>query len=363
MVGNDPDGFGGVSTVAWLFLRHTADVDGVDLRYVVTHRDGSAALRVRVFALGAARVVGLLAARRVDVLHLHVSERGSVVRKGLLLHAASLLRVPVVLHCHGAEFADELAVMSPRRRRLMRGVFSRASVVAVLGEGMVTTVAEAGADPSVVHVVPNPVALPGTVPVRPELERVPALFLGRMIARKGASELVRAVASLPDDVRGRLALRMFGDGPVDEVRALVAQLGVSDAVDVQGWLAPQARDAELARAEVFVLPSHNEGLPMALLEAMAWGTVPLVTPVGGIPAVVRDHDNGLLVTPGDEPAIAAALAELVGDAHLRTRLGAAARVSAEAHDVRGYVREWLWLWGAVASGRGSGTPSVERRST
>lgn len=350
MVGPDPEGFGGMSTVVRLFGEHAHGLPGLALRYVITHQDGSAARRVRVFGAGAAQVLGLLATRRVDVLHLHVSERGSLARKGFLLRAASAVGVPVVLHCHGAEFADELAGMSPRARGLVRSVFSRASEVAVLGMGMVDTVVHAGADPARVRVVPNPVALPDAVPDRPEGIEVPALFLGRLAQRKGASDLVRAVAGLQPEVQDRLRLRMFGDGPVEEVRALVDELGVGAAVSVRGWLSPDARDDELARAEVFILPSYNEGLPMALLEAMAWGVVPLVTPVGGIPAVVTDHGNGLLVTPGDTAAIAAALVELMADVALRSRLASAARVTAEGHDVRSYVREWLSSWEALPAG-------------
>jgi glycosyltransferase involved in cell wall biosynthesis len=353
MAGPDPDAFGGISTVERLMLGQVLSQQEVDVRFVVTHQNGSAALRARVFLKGAAAVVGLLVTRRADVLHLHLSERGSVVRKGLLLHAATILGVPVVLHCHGAEFADELAVMPAARRGLVRGVFSRATHVAVLGEGMVDTVLFAGARAGVVRIAPNPVQLPEHVPSRAPSNRVTALFLGRMSDRKGASKLVRAVALLEPSVRARLQLRMFGDGPVDEIRALVRELGLRDCVFVGGWLAPEARDGELARADVFVLPSCNEGLPMALLEAMAWGLVPLVTPVGAIPEVITHRRNGVLVPPGDILALSLAMADLVGDADLRARTAAAARRTAERYDIRGYLRQWVSVWEELSCRRGS----------
>lgn len=351
MAGPDPRGFGGMSTVERLMLEHITDLVEVRVRFVVTHREGSVALRIKVFAKGAATVLAVLVARRADVLHLHISERGSIVRKGLLLYASRMFRVPVVLHCHGAEFADELAAMPAGRRRLVRWVFSRAADVAVLGSSMADAAQLAGARAELVRIVPNPVVLPEWVPARPLSERVPILFLGRMAQRKGAADLVRAVALLEPAVRARLQLRMFGDGPVEEIRALAQELGMGECVQVGGWLAPELRDGELGWAEVFVLPSYNEGLPMALLEAMAWGLTPLVTPVGGIPQLITDHENGVMVQPGAVPALSAALATLVCDAELRAQMAEAARATAEAYDVHGYMREWVGVWTRLSSPR------------
>jgi glycosyltransferase involved in cell wall biosynthesis len=81
----------------------------------------------------------------------------------------------------------------------------------------------------------------------------------------------------------------------------------------------------LARAAVVVLPSHREGLPMVLLEAMAHGRAVVATPVGGVPSLVEDGRTGLLVPPGDAEAVRAAMERLLGDPDLRRRLGAAAR--------------------------------------
>jgi glycosyltransferase involved in cell wall biosynthesis len=82
---------------------------------------------------------------------------------------------------------------------------------------------------------------------------------------------------------------------------------------------------------VFCLPSHAEGLPMSLLEAMAAGKAAVATDVGGIPEVVRDGENGLLVPANDDARLAAALARLLGDAAARARMGQCARATIEQH--------------------------------
>lgn len=349
MAGSGPGGLGGVATVARLFREYAGRLDGVSLRYVETYRDGPAPLRVAVFILGAAQVLALLAARRVDVVHLHVTERTSLLRKGLLARAAHRVGVPVVLHCHGAEFADELAAMPRRRRAALRGVFTRAQDVVVLSQAAVASVVEAGASPARVRVVPNPVDLPDRVPERPAGLRVPALFLGRLSERKGVLDLLSAVAALDPADRDRLDLRLFGDGPVRTVAARAQRLGLDGVVSVHGWLDPASRDAELARAEVFVLPSYNEGMPMALLEAMAWGLVPVTTPVGGVPALVVDGVSGVLVEPGDRPGLTAALAGLLADPVRRAMLARRAREVAKGYDVQSYVRRWRSDWKSLAA--------------
>jgi glycosyltransferase involved in cell wall biosynthesis len=132
-------------------------------------------------------------------------------------------------------------------------------------------------------------------------------------------------------------LVLVGLGPLEaELKALAAGLGVADRV-----LFPGSRDDVyrlLPALDVFALSSRFEGLPIALLEAMATGVAPVATTVGGIPEVITDGQNGLLVDPGDPSALAAALGRVLGDDELRAHLGAAAAVRAGDFDLVNAVR-------------------------
>lgn len=349
-VGPDRHGQGGMATVE----RQIAEHAGAFARVVPvsTHVDGSARRRAAAWATGSAAVLVRLVTRRVDVLHLHVAKRGSVLRKGLLTHAAALLRVPVVLHCHGGVFADDYRRMPAPLQRAVSATFRRASRVIVLGEHWRSVYVDlVGVPDERVSVVRNAVDVPAAVPVRPHTP-LRCVYLGKMDPAKGAFDLVEAVVALPVEVRGRLRVVMGGHGDVDAVRKLVAERGVADVVDVVGWLDPPRRDAALAAASVFVLPSHHEGLPMALLEAMAWGLVPVVTPVGAIPEVVVDGANGLFVPVGDVDRLAEALRHLADDADLVTRLAAGARATAEAHGLDAFVAQLARVWRAAVEGSG-----------
>jgi glycosyltransferase involved in cell wall biosynthesis len=350
-VGPDPDGRGGMVTVTRLMMRHCGPV--AELSVVRTHVDGPLARRVAVWVGGTARVLLRLVTRRVDVLHLHVSRRGSILRKIILAHAAGALRVPLVLHCHAGQFSDEFRAMPRAVQRLVAAGFRRADQLVVLGDRWRNDYVDLiGIPADRVVVVTNPVELPAAVPPRPG-PPVRIAYLGRFDEGKGTADLLRAMAALPADIRSRSLLSMAGDGDVDGVRTLCTALGLDGVVRISGWFGPRERDAVLAESSVFVLPSYHEGLPMAMLEAMAWGVVPVVTPVGSIPEIVVDGHNGLLVQPGDVAGIAAAVARLVADPELVARLSTAARSSAARHGTEPFVRRLAQVWAAARATRSS----------
>ena len=151
------------------------------------------------------------------------------------------------------------------------------------------------------------------------------LCVGRLVPDKGQELLVRAVAQLRR--RGtETRLTLVGDGPDRRaIEALAAELGVSDAVVLAGSVS-QTRVRELYReAGAFCLPSFAEGVPVALMEAMATELPVVTTRIMGIPELVQDGVSGMLVAPGRVDDLVRALERLAGDAQLRSALGRAGR--------------------------------------
>ncbi|HEX8645847.1 MAG TPA: glycosyltransferase [Thermoleophilaceae bacterium] len=151
------------------------------------------------------------------------------------------------------------------------------------------------------------------------------LSLGRLVPQKGQAVLVGAIAHLRAqgrDVRCVIA----GAGPLeDDLRALCEELGVADLVELPGAVPPADVPSLLERASVFCLPSFAEGLPVVLMEAMASGLPVVASRVMGIPELVEDGSTGLLVPPGREVELAAALIRVLDDAELAARLVRAGR--------------------------------------
>jgi glycosyltransferase involved in cell wall biosynthesis len=204
---------------------------------------------------------------------------------------------------------------------------------------------------------------------RPNLGIAPGGILlvcaARLEPQKGHAVLLRALAEIPDLPRPRIHLVCLGEGRLGaELRLLARQLGVESRVIFAGF-SPDV-PAWLAVADVFVLPSYYEGLPLSAIEAAAAGCPVIATAVDGTPEVVRHGETGLLVPPGDPHALALALRRLIADPVLRKAMGEAARAWAlgrfdDREQVAATATLYHQLWRARAR-RQRRTPAPRRHS-
>lgn len=150
------------------------------------------------------------------------------------------------------------------------------------------------------------------------------LFVGRLVNQKGLDVLFKALSTMKDDQDWSLTIA--GEGPLKDELALAAYgLGINDRVTFRGWLERDHLPAVYEQADVFVLPSRDEGMPNAMLEAMAAGLPVIGSKVAGLEEVVIDGETGLLVPPEDADALARALRVVIEDRDHTFALGQAAR--------------------------------------
>lgn len=278
------------------------------LRYLDTYTRPGALNQLRVFGAAWLALLGGLLRGRVALLHLHSASRGSFWRKSLLAAVAGMAGVPYVFHVHSGEFAQWWRGRGAVGRWWVCRTLERARAVLVLTPGWVQTL-QAGAPAARWRVARNPVEVPAACPQRAGL-RERWLFLGRLRESKGANDLLAALPAVLARHPG-VRLTMAGDGDVPAMQALAQRLGVADAVHFTGWIDGGAKDRALAEHGVMVLPSHAEGLPLTILEAMAQGLAVVATQVGGIPELVRDGHSAWLVPARDPAALSEALLALL----------------------------------------------------
>lgn len=343
MVGTSPDVRGGVSSLVRSYYRGGL-FERFDMRYVPTHRDGTAAQKAVTALKAYASLCGLLLRSPAPLVHIHLASRASFWRKSVVCAMARLRRRPYVLHVHGAEFSkfyhEECGAIS---KWIVRHTLERAAVVLALSGQWQDTLKRI-APRATVQTLPNAVAL-REVPARAaEDAPVRILFAGRIGARKGTFELLRAFARLAPQFPAA-TLVCAGDGEGEKLKQLARELGVAARVECPGWLNAEQMADELRRASVFALPSHHEGVPIALLEAMSHSLPVLTTPVGGIPEVIESDRNGLMVEPGNVDAIERALERLLRSSAERERLGAAARATiAERYSLESSIERLAALY-------------------
>ena len=254
--------------------------------------------------------------------------------------AARMVRIGSVITMHGGRYALE----ARRRRIALRWAFRRSgAVVAVSEASRAELLARLGEPRQGIQVIRNGIRFVPSArrdEVRRELgaagDESVIVAVGNLYPVKGHIFLLRALAVLRErhpEIKWRLAIAgtdgfggtAAGEGPV--LRRFAEEHGLSDRLHLLGFRT-DVPDL-LAAADIFAMPSLSEGLPMALLEAMFAGKAIVASAVGGIPEVIRNEREGLLVSPGDPEGLAAALSRLLRDEPLRHAIGNEARKRAE----------------------------------
>ena len=273
-----------------------------------------------------------------DVAHVHW-----IIPQGVVATIVAP-RVPrVVTTLGGYLYALDSAPM----RALKGWVLRRAAAVTVMNAQMRDAVIALGADPAGVHIEPMGVDLAAggaaadtRVPDPGGVTRL--LFVGRLVEKKGLAVLLSTLPALA----GEVELTVVGDGPV---RAGVEVAAGRLPVTFLGQLGRRDLMTAYRRADIVVVPSvkagsgDQDGLPVALLEAMASGCAVIASRLPGIDEVVVDGESGLLVEPGDQAALADAIAELAGDPDRRRSMGIGAARAAERLSVERVGERYLAL--------------------
>lgn len=252
------------------------------------------------------------------------------------------------MHTHGCEFHLFYNKLPRTIKQLLNKVFQNCACLIVLSKSWKNIyIEQCNLKVNQVKVLYNPVAVPQSVYDRTNLDKITFLFLGKINQRKGIFDLLHALAMLPSVTRNKIRAILAGSGEIEKAEALAKELNIESLVEFPGWVNIKQRDDFLAQANVFVLPSYNEGLPMALLEAMSWGLPVVTTPVGGITEVVTHYKTGLLVQPGSIQELAASMQILIDNESLRLSLGNAARKQASLLDTKNYSHELLNLYHSI----------------
>ena len=252
--------------------------------------------------LGALRFWRFMRKQRYDIVHVHFGDRA--VRG--LARAATGARI--VRHLHGR-------ILEPKGLAPISFSCKGADAVVAVSKAVAERVIDG--KPRVIY------AGVATVEVGPPRSRTDAKLVlgtaGRLVKLKGIEYLLRASARLKQEFPA-LEVQIAGTGPeLKELQAEVSRLGLEGRVRFLGWIEDVA--TVLSSWDVFVMPSLEEGFPIAALNAMAAGLPVVATKVGGVPELIEDGSSGLLVEPRDLEALVAALGTLLRDRELRLRLG------------------------------------------
>lgn len=264
--------------------------------------------------------------QRVQIVHIHTCSGFTFWRDCMHAMIARMLDSRIVWHVHGGGFDVFAAQQGRTRKKIMRFALTHASAVIALSDDWVGRL-RAIAPRAKWCVVPNGVPVT-TDRVDTRNNKPTFLFLGNLGERKGAHDLVRATAiASRKGFEGRIDLagKETEPGQKELLEKIISETGCQSQVRLIGVVSGEAKTQAIESADCMVLPSYAEGLPMAILEAMACGLPIISTKVGAIPEVITDGVEGYLIEPGDVQALADRIVRLGQNEQLRKQMGQAGR--------------------------------------
>ncbi|WP_067583052.1 glycosyltransferase family 4 protein [Endozoicomonas ascidiicola] len=310
-IATDIDGMGGIATVLNVY-RECGFFSKWNIRLIPTHSSKKALFglnRLFLYLFALLKVAAYQLFCNVGLVHIHMASRGSYLRKSLLVRLVKSLGGKVILHLHGAEFRDFYSKeCNKNKQNQIKNTFEMADAVIVLSTQWLLWAKETLNRSEHVLVIYN--AVP-SLQVN-HTKSVPGLvvFLGRIGHRKGAIDLIRTFAHVKT-VCPYARLALAGDGDIDTAKIEAESLGLLDSVDFLGWISGSDKEELLSRADLYCLPSYNEGFPMGVLEAMSAGVPIVASRAGGIPDAIEHKKEGLLIDAGDIDGLAQALITVI----------------------------------------------------
>ena len=295
----------------------------VDLKYIETINDKNKFLKALKEIKG--KIEFLTNVKKYDIIHIHMASRRSTFRKGKYVRIAKKFNKKVILHIHGAEYKIFFNECNEKQKKYVIKTLNLADKIIVLSEEWKEYFSKL-VNPKKIVVIYNSIVLPEDF--KKDLETQKLLFLGRFGKRKGIYDLIEVVSKLIVNYPN-LKLYAGGDGEIEKVETMIKNKNMEKNVQLLGWATGKEKERILKDASFYVLPSYNEGMPISLIEGMAYKNVCISTDVGGIPKVINNNVNGVIIKPGDKEKLYSALKKLLDNGELRQKLSKNARKTVE----------------------------------
>ncbi len=330
MVGPLLDHYGGVSVVTSLLMRSPDLTRRADVTYIASANKHAILRKVGRFALAFAETVRILQGPDApDIVHLHASAGPSFYRKAILAAVARRFRKRVIFQVHSGRFVDFYDDGPAVLRRAIASTLDSADVIIVLAQVWKARFASLTRNPRIT-VLPNPVDCAAFAAEPGQHDGATLLYLGDIAPHKGVFDLLAALAI----IRGRqpeARLVLCGRGPTDRIWRQARRLQITNRLECPGYVSGGSKQRLLREAAIYVHPAYVEALGVSLLEALAAGLPIVATRTGGIPDVVEDGVNGLLVAPGDVEALARSVIDLLNRPDRRAEIARRNRDKAVRH--------------------------------
>lgn len=260
-------------------------------------------------------IVNSLFNRKIRIIHIHFAADGSFWRMEKFLKAGKFFQKKVILHCHSSRFKDFYNESSMMKKQWILQTLQKADLLIVLSESWKSWFKSIGIDENKIVILHNITSYPTHKPnLKVKDGKIHFLFLGEIGKRKGVFDILRSISKNQDFFKEKIELRIGGNKNEKLLLETIQNNSIENIVKFEGWVSGEKKIDLLNWADIFILPSYNEGLPISILEAMSYGMPIISSPVGGIPEIVTN--NGILITPGKDEEINRAIRKYIDNPSL-----------------------------------------------
>ena len=312
---------GGMTTVVNNYFNYGLS-NKVKLEYIETINDGN---KISKFFK---EIIGIIKYKKqinnYDIVHIHMASRRSTFRKCKYIKIAKKKDKRIIVHIHGGGFRDFYEnECNQNKKNKIRKYLNSADKIIVLSKEWKEFFRK------IVNIEKITIIENGT-PIQndfnKDIDNKKILYLGRINREKGIYVLLDAATILIEKFPN-INIRIGGDGEIKKIEEYIIKRNLSNNVTLLGWLDETNKEKELKESTYFILPSYYEGMPMSLIEAMAHKCISIATNVGGVPEVIKNKENGFIITPGNKQHIVKTFELCFENRKIRHKISENARVT------------------------------------
>ena len=294
--------------------------------FITTHKECGALRKSLIFLKALLQLFPILVGKKIQVVHVHGASKGSFVRKSIVILLSKWSGKKVVYHIHGGGFKD----FTKSHPKAVAYILKKCDTIVALSDSWKEFFCkEIGCKD--VKVVPNIMEEPHEDHRLRDAHYTTLLFMGKICVEKGIFDLMDVIATHRDEYEGHIRLFIAGIGETERLLHIIKEYKLERIVSYKGWVSGQEKEQMLNMSDVYILPSYYEGVPISILEAFSYHLPVITTGVGGIPEILTDGANGLIVTPGDKIGLHNAIIRLTSSPTLRQKMGKVAYEKSLSH--------------------------------
>ncbi|PZX64697.1 glycosyltransferase family 4 protein [Hydrotalea sandarakina] len=280
--------------------------------------------------------------RKIKIVHIHSASNGSFIRKSILTHIGKVLNKKVVLHIHSGNFKNYYYNAGLLKKYIIYTLKKSDKVICLSNEWLEFYSKELNLKN--VIVLPNPVDTHVKTLFDYNKEKINLLFLGKVCKEKGIFDLIEFLKTNVWFQKNYIGLTIAGNGEIQKLLHIINNENLSEHIQYIGWIKAEEKNRVIQEADIYILPSYFEGVPISILECMSAGKPIIATKVGGVPSIVEANENGWLFEPGKFEQLNKIFDEIFSSKKLITKYGENSWIKAQKYKPEAIIQKLLTIY-------------------